>query len=90
MTQTSRHRERSLAVSEADSQTQSKDRYGLETRGSDAGNFRVVVRFFDDHETECNPVSSREAATQCSPRRKPWDPDGLVCEPRRDERKSCT
>jgi hypothetical protein len=64
------HPERGLAESEANRQTQSKDPYRAEADGFKAGNFRVVVRFFDNHETEQLPVSSREAAECESPARK--------------------
>jgi len=56
-------------MSEAIRQTESKD---LARSGScigDERNFRIVVRFFDEHETEQCPVSSREAAFD-SPARK--------------------
>ena len=65
------HPERSLATSAASHQTQSKDLYDLDPTRGDARNFRIMVRFFSDPEAECDPVSSREAATECSPRRKP-------------------
>ena len=57
------HPERSLAMSEANRQTESKD---LARSGSCTGEkrkFRIAVRFFDEHETEQCPVSSRETAT---------------------------
>jgi hypothetical protein len=50
-------------------------------------NFRTAVRFFDEHNTEQLPLLSREAAKQCSPRRKPWDNDATLCKPRKGERK---
>ena len=56
------HPERSLATSEAIHQTKSKDPYQLGTTLGDATNFRVVIGFFDNHETRYLPISSREAA----------------------------
>jgi len=58
------HPERSLAESEANCQTQSKDPVPAATSTGAAGNFRIVIRFFDEHEAECHH--------ECSPRRKPW------------------
>jgi hypothetical protein len=81
------HPERRQARSEASRQTESKDPLLDAKIRSNAGNFRVVVRFFDDHETECVPSASRGAATECSPRRKPWDNYRAESEPRRGERK---
>ena len=49
------HRERILAESEASCQTQSKDLVAGATSTGDAGNFRVVTRFFDEYETEHLP-----------------------------------
>ena len=57
------HPERSLAMSEAIRQTESKDPYHPDATRCDERNFRIAVRFFDEHETEQCPVSSREAAT---------------------------
>jgi hypothetical protein len=57
-------------MSEAIRQTESKD---LARSGScigDERNFRIVVRFFDEHETEHCPVSSCEAAGFDSPARE--------------------
>jgi hypothetical protein len=71
MTKSNFHPERSLARSAAICQTQSKDPYGLDAPGGDAGNFRVVIRFFDEHACEQLRKSSREGAAECSPRRKP-------------------
>ena len=56
------HSERSLATSEAIRQTKSKDPYQLGTTLGDATNFRVVIGFFDNHETRYLPISSCEAA----------------------------
>lgn len=64
------HPERRLAVSEATRQTESKD---LAPSGSCTGeesNFRIVIRFFDDRETEQCPVSLCEAAAFDRPARK--------------------
>ena len=72
------HPERSPATSEASRQTQSKDPYKHDAAGGQSGNFRVVVRFFDEGDLdsaqarEYLPGRSREAAEECSPRRKPW------------------
>jgi hypothetical protein len=41
------HPERSLAESEANCQTQSKDPVPAATSTGAAGNFRIVIRFFD-------------------------------------------
>ena len=84
------HPERSLAESEANRQTESKDPYQcdtadaacLEIRGvcaesrSSASNFRIVVRFFDEHESELRSVSSCEAAAWESPARQCRVSDG--------------
>jgi hypothetical protein len=75
-------------MSAANRQTQSKDPYYLSPTGGDAGNFRIIVRFFDDHETECEPSPSRDAATERSPWRKPWDDYTAESELRGGERKS--
>ena len=66
------HPERSLAKSEATRQTESKDPYNLPATRGDARSFRIAIRFFDDHDTEVLHDPSREAAIECSPRRKPW------------------
>jgi hypothetical protein len=50
--------------------TQSKDPVFAEAARDNRRNFRIVIRFFDDHETEQLPVSSREAAECESPARK--------------------
>ena len=64
------HPERSQAESEAKRQTESKDPYHRDTiRGTEA-NFHVVVRFFDEHQSELRSVSSREAAVWESPGRQ--------------------
>ena len=64
------HPERSLAMSEANRQTESKDLAHSGSCTSDERNFRIAVRFFDEHETEQCPVSSREAAAFENPARK--------------------
>jgi hypothetical protein len=63
------HPEPSPAMSEAIHQTESKDPYHPDATRCDEKNFRIAVRFFDEHETEQCPVSSREAAFD-SPARK--------------------
>ena len=67
------HPERSLAASKASCQTESKDPYICDASNVHSGNFRVAIRFFDEQKTECIPLTSREAAKECSPRRKPWE-----------------
>jgi hypothetical protein len=64
------HPERSLALSEANRQTESKYPYHPDATRCDERDFRIAVRFFDEHETEQCPVSSREAAAFESPARK--------------------
>jgi hypothetical protein len=64
------HPERSVAESEANRQTQSKDPYRAEAAGCKAGNFRIIIRFFDEQETEHRPLPSCEAAAWESPSRK--------------------
>ena len=66
------HPERSLAKSEANRQTESKDPVFACSGIGDAGGFRIAVRFFDEQGAEVLYDCSREAATKCSPRRKPW------------------
>ena len=61
------HPERSLATSEANRQTESKDPYHSDTTGVAERNFCVVVRFFDEREAEFRPVTSPEAAALDSP-----------------------
>jgi hypothetical protein len=39
-------------MSEANRQTQSKDPGPAGATGADAGNFRIVIHFFGDHEVE--------------------------------------
>jgi len=56
------HPERSLADSEATRRTASKDPYNLHAVRGDARNFRTVVRFFDDHDTELIPTFSQADA----------------------------
>jgi len=57
-------------MSKANCQTQSKDPYHRNTAGGNERNFRIAVRFFDEHESELRPVSSREAAAWESPARQ--------------------
>lgn len=64
------HPERSLAVSEANRQTQSKDLLFAEGGTGDAGSFRIEVRFFDEQGMEFFTGPSREAAPWESPARK--------------------
>jgi hypothetical protein len=64
------HPERSLARREANRPTQSKDPYHLDTSRSTEASFHIVVRFFDEEETEHRPVSSRDAAVWESPGRQ--------------------
>jgi hypothetical protein len=64
------HPERSLAESKANRQTESKDPYYPDTSRSTDANFRIVVRFFDEHEPEHHPAVSREAAAWESPARQ--------------------
>jgi len=64
------HPERSLAESEAIRQTQSKDPYQFGRTLGNARSLRVVIRFFDKHETQHLPISSREAAGGESPAQK--------------------
>jgi len=66
------HPERSLAMSKANLQTRSKDPYHADAAAEATGNFRVEIRFYDEVGSEKRPVPSREAAKECSPRRKPW------------------
>ncbi len=56
------HPERSLVASEANRQAQSKDPVRTDSGTGTARNFRIVVRFFDERESELRPVDSREAA----------------------------
>ncbi len=56
------HPERSLAESEANRQTQSEDPYQRDAACATESNFRIVIRFFDEHEAAFHPVSDREAA----------------------------
>jgi len=65
------HPERSLAESEATRQTQSRDPYRTDAADGSERNFRVVVRFFDEHEAEFSYDSSRGAAAwECSARKR--------------------
>ena len=79
------HPERSLAESEANRQTQSKDLVFV-GGGNGAESFRIAVRFFDEQGAEVQHDSSREAAKECSPRRKPWVESEALIKPRRGER----
>jgi len=49
--------ERSLAMTEANRKMESKDRAFPEGSCGTQGNFRVAVRFFDENEGECTPLS---------------------------------
>jgi len=64
------HPERSLAESEASRQTQSKDPVFADGTTGDTRNFRIVIRFFDKHESEQLRIHSREAAAWESSARK--------------------
>jgi len=66
------HPERSLATSEASRQRESKDPVRAESATGVSGNFRIVVRFFDEKKGEFHHDPSREAAEERSPRRNPW------------------
>jgi hypothetical protein len=59
------HPERSLPVSEANCQTESKDPYCLTTAGAEAGNFLIITCFFDEQHGQLVRVCSREAT--------PWE-----------------
>ena len=67
------HPERSQAVSKANRPTESKDPVLARSATADAGNFRNAVRTIDVLAPERTLARSREAAIECSPRRKPWD-----------------
>ncbi len=85
------HPERSLAESKANRQTQSKDPAPVVATTGEARNFRIVIRFHDEQGTELFPSASREAAKECSPRRKPWVPSEKPIKPREGERSGpCT
>ncbi len=64
------HPERSLTTSETSRQTQSKDPAYSESATGQAGNFQVVVRFFDEQNAEFQHGPSREAAECESPARQ--------------------
>ena len=64
------HPERSLAESEANRQTQSKDPCCTGVLEGTAVSFRIVIRFLDEQNTEFLSDSSREAAACESPARK--------------------
>jgi len=64
------HPERRLTKSEAIRQAESKDPCHSDITAGDAGNFAIVVRFFDDDDCEILYDPSREAAAQESPARK--------------------
>jgi len=80
------HPERSLAESEANRQTRSKDPIPAENATDNAGNFRIVIRFHDERGTELFPGPSREVAKECSPRRQPWVASEMLIKPRRGEK----
>jgi hypothetical protein len=56
-------------MSEANRQAESQDPYQRDTTRANEGNFRIAIRFFDDHEAEL-PSSNREAAAGESPARQ--------------------
>jgi len=62
--------ERSLALSEANRQTQSKELMFSESDIGAAGSFRIEVRFFDEQGLEFFHGPSRKAAAWESPARK--------------------
>ncbi|HEV3510473.1 MAG TPA: hypothetical protein VGS05_02140 [Candidatus Sulfotelmatobacter sp.] len=64
------HPARSLATSEANPPTQSKDACCSTAIGGAEGGFHIVIRFFDEHEAERLPEFSGEAAACNSPGRK--------------------
>lgn len=64
------HPERSLAESEANRQTQSKDPVPAVAVTGNARNFRIMVRCYDERGAELFPDPSRQAAKECSPGRK--------------------
>ena len=60
------HPERGLAKSEATCQSQSKDPLLADSTTGNARNFRIEVRFFDDHDTELTPTFNRtEESRSC-------------------------
>jgi len=63
------HPERSLAESEANCQTQSKDPYQSVTASGQEKNFRITIRFQDGNAIEEPHIESREAAACESPAR---------------------
>jgi hypothetical protein len=68
MNSTSCHPERSLAKSEANRQTQSKDPVPLAANTGLEGIFRVVIRFFDEKDAEQRPLDAAQCespARQC-------------------------
>ena len=67
------HPERSLVESEANRQTQSKDLVHAGIATGTARDFRIVIRFFDEHGGELRHLPSREAPTECNLR---CTPDG--------------
>ena len=64
------HPERSRERSGASCPTQSKDPCCPTALSDDEGSFSIVVRFFDDNESEQFPMASREAAACNSPASK--------------------
>lgn len=64
MTTTLCHPERSLAKSEANRQTESKDPCNLGMAWGQAASFRIAVRFFDEQGAEVLHAPSREAAKE--------------------------
>ena len=61
------HPERSLTASEASRQTEPKDPVFPEGATGTTGNFRVVVRFFDDHDAECLARSEPRSGKRMQP-----------------------
>jgi hypothetical protein len=57
------HPERSLAKCEANCRTETEDPVPADGAITEARNFRIVVRFFDEREAECVRISRREAAS---------------------------
>lgn len=72
MTTKACHPERALSFAERGAQVQSKDPCNLDVPGSRLGCFRIAVRFYDEQGAEVLHETSREAAMECTPRRKPW------------------
>jgi len=69
-----------------DPETESKDPYPSDAPRTEA-RFRAAVRFFADQDADVSYKPSREAATEYSPRRKPWEFAQRTKQPRMGERK---